>query len=202
MKEFNFSLINSDSVFKSRAIRSRNDCIISLMEICKWVLISNCQSYIDVNNCLTIEVDSMSRVFINRNAAMFSIVFPFNILKIDDAIEISIKGTDILLNSANTSMVISLLNSDSTANEACDGELGSALEEAVDIVRHLEQYEDGYLRFDHDADRADNIYHPLYHFDFYYSQSATIKVGFDTPPSIASFRDLINGLTPAYYARR
>ena len=51
------------------------------------------------------------------------------------------------------------------------------ISETLDIFLDLLVFEPAYIRFDEDAKRQDGDIHPLYHFDIFYSNAPTLKIG-------------------------
>ena len=51
------------------------------------------------------------------------------------------------------------------------------INEVLDIFLDLLVFEPAYIRFDEDAKRQDGDIHPLYHFDIFYSNAPSLKIG-------------------------
>ena len=51
------------------------------------------------------------------------------------------------------------------------------ISETLDIFLDLLVFEPAYIRFDEDAKRQDGDIHPLYHFDIFYSNAPSLKIG-------------------------
>lgn len=49
-----------------------------------------------------------------------------------------------------------------------------------ELLLDLLMFEPSYIRFDHHSDKANGKIHPMYHFDVFYSQQTTVKLGFDS----------------------
>ena len=47
----------------------------------------------------------------------------------------------------------------------------------LEIFLDLLVFEPAYIRFDEDAKRQDGDIHPLYHFDIFYSNAPSLKIG-------------------------
>jgi len=156
----------------------------------------------DADEIVSIHIASMSRIIFKRDSGIMSIAFPFCISSIDGQPEISLRGNDVVLNSANTSLAISQYLNGPIDLEGDDGYLSNQLEDAISIISTLENYEDGYVRFDKDEINQNAEAHPLCHFDFYYTESAAIKIGFDLDPEVNLFREFMDASKPRYYARK
>jgi len=70
------------------------------------------------------------------------------------------------------------------------------------IFQELLAYNDGYLRFDHDADNQNGHFHPLDHLDIFYSTNAEIKSGVHGEMNEEHFIDLLNKSSECHYTLR
>ncbi|MFP0198000.1 hypothetical protein ACKJSM_22870 [Pseudomonas sp. PHC1] len=60
----------------------------------------------------------------------------------------------------------------------------------------------GYFRFDDDKKNENGKIHPRYHFDIFYKNSSSIKIGTDAAVDIDCFYSLFDGSLPKHYLRR
>ena len=60
------------------------------------------------------------------------------------------------------------------------------------FFRELMMFEEGYVRYDHDARNKNGLLHPLNHCDVFYSSNATFKIGLEKRISLEVFMDLLN----------
>jgi len=67
------------------------------------------------------------------------------------------------------------------------------------LLIELLNSEDGYLRFDHDAERENGHLHPLNHADLFYTNGATFKLGFHEKIKLDHAVDVLNLDTDCYY---
>jgi hypothetical protein len=125
----------------------------------------------------------MNRLFFESNDKFYSISFPFQTKIIDGEINFSnhhLQDIDFQV----TSNVISIINDESfkIGNTMYDF-MEDLSENKVhnyqfwNFILHLFLMEDGYVRFDHDRERMEELKHPENHFDVFYSQHSTWKIG-------------------------
>jgi hypothetical protein len=60
----------------------------------------------------------------------------------------------------------------------------------------------GYLRFDDDLNNANGDIHPRYHFDFFYKNTSSVKIGIDGLADIDCFYNLFDSGRPKHYLGR
>ena len=65
-------------------------------------------------------------------------------------------------------------------------------DEAFILFESLFMLEPGYIRFDHDINNADEVLHPLDHFDVNYSKFVHYKLGLPNRATLEEFLDIIN----------
>lgn len=76
-----------------------------------------------------------------------------------------------------------------------------------DAVQYYDTYatlltdDHGYFRFDDDPDNANGNIHPRYHFDFFFKNTSSIKIGTDAVVDINCFYSLFDGGVPKHYLR-
>ena len=201
-----------DSYF--RPIRSKQDILTVLM---------NCIRLANTNiSLLSEEHVGKLTIFKNKNTHRFviskaeqyySFAIPFRTQATEEGtIEFSHSGGTII-DSMMVSAINTLLKSDifNLSNDVMGTlEITEAVSEemADDTIRDwlwpifqdLLAYNDGYLRYDHDAENADGHFHPVHHLDIFYSNQAQIKAGLMDLMQEESFIDFLNKETECHYA--
>lgn len=201
------------------AIRKKAEVIKIILKTCELIVTN---SYISVDQIENISsstnsfviIDKMSRLFVISKDKMFSIHFPFTINT--DSHSIS------FLNQKISASILSILqtvfwetNDDTTIesiieilwNETDEYDISSQDKGFLDrLALFLISFEPGYIRYDFDLNTAQeyekrgiNHIHPKYHFDIYYSNATTFKVGIENEISYETFIDVLNKQTTCYY---
>ncbi|MCQ3024743.1 hypothetical protein NLO74_01770 [Pseudomonas tremae] len=81
---------------------------------------------------------------------------------------------------------------------------GLSVTEAIpyyDAFATLLMDDHGYFRFDDDPKNENGNIHPRYHFDFFFKNTSSIKIGLDAPVNIECFYSLFDGTVPKHYLR-
>ncbi|WP_370559690.1 hypothetical protein [Edwardsiella tarda] len=69
------------------------------------------------------------------------------------------------------------------------------------FFKMLLTYEDGYIRYDVDDVRVNGKLHPLYHFDVFYSNQPTFKIGLERHHTNEQMIDFLNRETDCRYLK-
>lgn len=191
MKSFGFQL-NPKLIDYTSAIRNKGDIIGLLINILRFIninkptlsplIIEDDQSEI----LLIIHIDKMSRIFVVEKNKIHTFQFPFKLFAFED--NLIIKYNDTVIDSG----IISLLSTvfidfdenkpleemlDKYWNAISDFEVEEKEAELVEtLITFVLTFETGYLRFDNDEIRCNEM-HPINHLDFYYSSNNTFKMG-------------------------
>lgn len=233
MKKLKFYLSQNLYAESNNSIRQKSDIIALLLKSVSEIIIDD--SVDKELGYYEVIVDKMSRIIFtlkkdNITYKKFSFTFPFYLKESQEA---GISKWDIydssgsLLNSQIISILIILfneglfnenINSDIEPIEFYDRILEAIKEVNAErditetliwhFVRKLFLFEPGYIRYDFDeSDRCNEFMHPLHHLDFYYSNSATMKIGVakNNKDFIRwkedSFENLVDVKTPCYYLK-
>jgi len=204
MKKYSFAIPEfMQSTFFS-PVREKRDIIIILMKSIKHMLIS---SPVELHECkseskLHLVKSKMNRLFIESKEKSYSIAFPF---LVDDDFNFYTNRIGSIDNQV-TSDVISILNDDifivgNSMYDFMDGlsEFTDRNHEFWDFLLQLFLMEDGYVRLDHDPKRADPVMHPEHHFDIFYSQGSSWKIGLKDKLSLTGFIDCIDSNKNCHY---
>lgn len=211
MKQYSFNLskVIYEKVFPHYRVKTKAHIIEILMEITRFILLQNDPEFIVDNNDskgkVVLYIDNMSRLFFFSSDKYYSIVFPFYFLKESDKYKIVFQS-NIEVTSQLISKVISIIKCDNFKAQCsldfvepiCDLE-NDCDENFWEFLRELLLMEDGYIRYDIDKENYDKAVqngeehkHPLNHYDIFYSNNATFKVGLLNRVDNYSFIDLLD----------
>ncbi|MCH9740954.1 MAG: hypothetical protein K0U38_08970, partial [Epsilonproteobacteria bacterium] len=148
---------------------------------------------------IILKIDKMNRLFFFTNKKYFSIVFPFFVIKEEEDYLFSFKKNKIEIDSRLISQVISIIKCDEFkancslefAQPICDYQ-DECDENFWEFLRELLLMEDGYIRYDYDAEHENGNLHPLNHYDLFYSSDATFKIGLNQELEEKDFLDLLD----------
>ncbi|MCE8040137.1 hypothetical protein [Halomonas sp. MCCC 1A11062] len=205
-KNYHYKLdqIQTDKLF--RPIRKKGDTINVLLEAIKIIEIYDEPPGSLVKSHMALHISKMSRIFFIMENKIFTINFPFKI-SVDDNDSLSFHTScGIVIDSKMTSQGLSIMKDSSTMDEEEIFNFADPIEDASkdssgfwNFFRELITYEDGYLRFDHDEQRANGKLHPLNHIDFFYSNHATFKVGLNGKYELTQIIDLLDICTDCHF---
>lgn len=207
-KEFYFDLDQAQCDWAFKAIRSKSDVIEILMKALKKISIYVKPSPESVVGKMKLHISKMSRIFFFTENKYYSIAFPFIVEENNGQLcfsSIDLEEVDNYI----TSKVLSVIND----NKSSNGSLWAFFEPLLEIedqntapgfwpfFRMLLTYEDGYIRYDVDHIREDGNKHPLHHFDVFYSNNPTFKIGLRENISNDSMIDLLDRNTDCHFFR-
>lgn len=207
-KSYEFSLDSWQVPFFFKPLRKKEDVLIVLLEAVKTMLIYEAPS--DKDKCegkFYLKISKMSRLIFEGETKIFSINFPFKVLEDQDGLRF-VTQNNVEIDNFLTSEVLAFVSQDSLmdsedfldfASPIIDGATDE--KEFWNLIKDLFFYEDGYLRFDHDEEHIDGHHHPLDHFDFFYSNGATLKIGVERRYSVDKVIDVLDVTTPCHYLR-
>jgi hypothetical protein len=151
------------------------------------------------------------RVLIRKQDGYFSMSIPFQIIDEGDFITFNFDAIGEVVNGALISI---LRNAMSTAKEypMAQDAIAMSLEDSFglnsyDISMYCGAFfalladDHGYFRVDDDPGNQNGDIHPRYHFDFFYKNTSTVKVGLDDMVDVECFYDLFSKSRPKRYLR-
>ncbi|WP_085013639.1 hypothetical protein [Cronobacter malonaticus] len=205
-KEFCFKIDKVQCDWAFKPIRSKVDVIEILMRVIKTILVYKEPKDEDVSGMIKLHVAKMNRIFFFSEKKYYSISFPFTVECGDLGFSFRNKDID-EIDSLLTSEVISLINDKAFSDVSIYGFIDPLLTliESKErpyfwsFLKTLLTFEDGYIRYDVDEDRENGKLHPLYHFDIFYSNGPTFKVGLDKHCSNDTMVDILNIETDCFY---
>jgi hypothetical protein len=68
-----------------------------------------------------------------------------------------------------------------------------------DLIKNLLTFEEGYVRYDLDSERADRQIHPENHLDIFYTNPNSFKLGLLQEIQLDYFLDILDITTPIHY---
>lgn len=206
MKRIEFKLEDVDVQWIFSPLRNKPDIIRFLMRVIKLILISK-PSFEEIQgDKAVLVVSKMSRIFFISPKKHFSICLPFKV-KTSENNEVKLYSKcDTEMTSMLTSQVLSALESETimTSGNIWDFtapiiEIYEATPDFWSVFRELLIFEDGYIRYDHDAENEAGDLHPLHHLDVCYSSSPAFKLGLKKPLTSASLIDALEPSTNCSY---
>lgn len=214
MKKYEFEIAPSvvGKFFPNNRVKTKTQILNILLESVRYAL---SYSSLNINNSkgkIVLVVDKMSRLFFCSENKAYSIAFPFLTLKYNNQILFSLQNTDV--DAYLVSNLITVINDDKFL-EGCSIELSESLldyeAENVsfwNVLRELLLYEDGYIRYDYDEkgfidarNKGEEHRHPLNHFDLFYTNRATFKVGAENKIDLNDLIDILDIRTDCKYLK-
>lgn len=205
-KEYYFNIDQAQCDWAFKPIRNKKDVIEILMKALKTISIYTEPSPDKVAGKIKLHISKMSRIFFFNEEKYYSLAFPFML---------ELNGDDFCFSSGEvetidnyiTSKVLSIINDPSYLNPS----LWAFFEPLAELEDHqtipgfwsffkmLLTHEDGYIRYDVDPERFDGRRHPLHHFDVFYSNQPTFKIGLNQHYSNDDMIDLLNRETDCHF---
>lgn len=186
----------------THSLRSRKDIINLTLSLITKGFWSNNKGSRDISTIFYI--DKMSRVFIYESIdKIHSFAIPFFIKETQDSFSVFNKSNELLdpklisflkaifrkidINKPNFYQDIDSILEIIEEYEIKENEFSLYLTPIMELLT----FEPGYLRYDHDIQRASS-HHPEYHIDFNYSQNTTFKLGLHKKLSCQEFINLVD----------
>ena len=205
MKKYCFAIDRHQAEWMFAPIRSRRDAISVLMKTLKVILVNSPPSAGQVVGEVILQVSKMSRIFFISEAKVFSLAFPFFITETDGVFsfkshshsDINHKATSDILSVLDTS---SLFDSSYVFNfaEPID-DLCQSDEQIWALFRELLTSEEGYIRYDYDELHQNGHFHPVNHFDVFFSTNVTFKIGLTNKIDHEHMVDMLDSTTHCHY---
>lgn len=205
MKQYKFDFDENQADWIFAPIRRKEEIISLLMKTIKIMLVGGSVSKVSAKGHIILTVAKMSRLFYFSENKYFSINFPFTVKKNTDGFLFSSKYVPVI-DSKITSDVISVLNTSEALKAECIYEFLESIAETVEsspdfwaFFRELLLFEDGYIRYDFDPANANGSKHPPNHFDIFYTNEVTFKIGLKKKISEKTLMDLLDLRTDCHY---
>ncbi len=193
MKRYEFFIPQHSSSSFFKPIRNKLDVIELLMKAIRLIYASYNYMPNKQDEKMILSVGKMSRLFFFSPGKYFSISFPFSVSENKEGvIEIAsphfeLVGQELV---SHVLSVISCKNFDSTCSiDFCDPIADREKDYDQNFwvfLKDLLMVEDGYIRYDIDKKnfkdykaRGEEAKHPLFHYDVFYTNKCTFKLGID-----------------------
>jgi hypothetical protein len=209
MKKIEFSLDHRAVELFFSPIRNKADIIILLMNSIKYMIVYYETSQSNTYGNMSLIVSDMSRLTFFSGTKYFSICFPFVVNVTDGSLIEFHTNCGTIIDNKLTSEVLSIVND----GRGFDSQDVFDFLESIDQVEspsdglwntfmNLMLFEDGYVRFDFDEERADPIFHPLNHLDIFYGSKSTFKLGLYETLDRHIFIDMFDASSACHYIQK
>ncbi|MGB1205482.1 MAG: hypothetical protein ACPG5B_07550 [Chitinophagales bacterium] len=228
MKEFTFDISTYSKYlfFPEERVKSKIRIIRILLEASRYILSNSKVDKEKYAGEIRLVIDKMSRIFFVSDEKIFSIVFPFKLNEVEFETETEFEMEDRFeLSYTNNINVNSVLISKAIATIDCDDFSNTCVIDFADHVDFFEDknedgnlwfflkelmlFEDGYIRYDYDLKGYNEACkkgrphkHPLHHYDLFYTNKATFKIGLDSEINTEKFIELLNVKEDCYFLRK
>lgn len=207
MKIYSFNIRQEMVKNYFKPIRTKIDIIILLMLTIKHITIHDFEEGIKSFNSIVLIVGKMNRIFYILENSYHSISFPFEVDEVDGFLLFRDRY-GFSIDSRLTSFVLSLFNNNDYFGFKFEELFYEFDDRCYDvdsywrIVSMLMMYDDGYIRYDQDLDNENGDLHPLNHFDIFYTNKSTFKIGLRSPITIDQFYRFLNRNTVCSYLEK
>jgi hypothetical protein len=178
--------------FPEERIKDKYKILEILLEACRYIIYNKKERKVQGNYKIILNKGKMSRLFFVSESKIYSIAFPFYIFYNESDVMISYKNL-IDIDSFTISNLLSIIKSPALNSEDCldfvDPVVGLEHDQKINywgILRDLILLEDGYIRYDIDEEgykqalrQRQQHKHPLNHFDIFYTNQVTFKLGLE-----------------------
>ena len=210
MKQYKYCISKYFIKYDS-SIRSRNDIVMLLLHIVKFLLQVNvCDDFESTKDVeLIIKVDKMSRIFICTEEKIHTFHFPFELKTISNKFQICYQGE--IIDNLHIAVLMSLfyeVNIISDINQLyelfLDIEKINQLSKedfrlCSKLITLLLSFEIGYLRYDYDERYNNGDIHPLNHLDINFTNGSTFKLGLKEKINQTVLDDIVDTGTNCHY---
>lgn len=217
MKKWSFSLdtVSKDIFFPHHLIKNKIQIINILLEASRYILSNPIVKPQDSKGEILLVIDKMSRLFFISDKKKYSIIFPFKILEDNNQFFMSFQS-NIIVDPYLVAQTKAAINCNSFEDDCILGFADSIYEIVNDennkdlwlFIKQLMLLEDGYVRYDNDPvgfatanDKGTPHKHPIDHYDLFYSNGATFKIGLEKNISTDEFIDLLNRQTDCHFIK-
>lgn len=185
--------------------------IVNLVEIVNSHQEKASLSHIDGFD-LAIFTGNFNRALIRKDNGYFSMAIPFQITKEEERFFFNFDPINGEVGGLFLSIVRNAISASQLAHISCEDIILSISENfslsIADSTKYCDAFfallalDHGYFRFDDDPIGENGNLHPRFHFDFFYKNSSSIKIGMDNLADINCFYSLFDKLKPKMYLRK
>lgn len=181
--------------------------LAEIVNTCAHCMISDYEDDFDI----AIFSGDYTRALVRNNCRYFSMAIPFQVINLGesicfncDAIEQGVSGIfiSIIRNALATSKNGHFFHEEIICS--ISDAFGLDVDEVspyYDTFVSLLSDDHGYFRFDDDIENENGNIHPRYHFDFFYKNTTSIKIGCDSQIGIECFYSLFDSRLPKRYLK-
>jgi len=196
-----------------KAVRSAADNLHNLINVAE--IVNNCQDCISPRYRQGFDLAIFSypyrRALISKENGHFSMGIPFQVINEGDVITFNM---DLTKEPVSGQLLAILKSAASTWQECYSTEdvtltlaenFGLSVAEAskyCDAFISTLSEDHGYFRFDDDIKNSKGKFHPRYHFDFFFSNSTSVKLGTDSYEDIECFYSMCDPSFEKRFLRR
>lgn len=198
----------SIAAFYLKPIRTKKDIVLLLIETIRLAL-AYTEDLEDPSSSYSIrfKVNKMNRVIYSSPSKVFSIRNPFNVRYENGSFSFVRKSGESVNSYIISNLALLMKNDKFESGVALEfiemiQDFNLDVDEYWVLISELFGFEEGYLRFDHDSRSENGRHHPLYHFDIFYTNASTFKVGAHVPPCGDFLLDLLDVSTESKYLER
>jgi len=207
MKKYEFPIyeMNLKLFFPHKRIKTKVQIIEVLMETIRYMMQKPEAVSVEPVGKIVLYVDKMSRLFFFKDKKFYSIGFPFFVSEEDGKLRFWFNDY-LVIDSELVSNVMAILKCEEFDNKCSLDFVEPIYEYEVGyndefwfFLKELFLIEDGYIRYDIDQESYDQAEqkdtakkHPLTHYDIFYTNIATFKVGLSKEICDKEFIDFLN----------
>jgi hypothetical protein len=211
-----FKGIASFRMKRFKAVRTALDNFSNVLEVVDIINACSPEQMLGDENDFDIALfmGDHSRILVKKIDGYFSMTIPFQIVNHGENISFVCHQIEEEVTGFFTSLMKNAINTSNEKLISHDDIILSLSENfSLDVSEAVKYYEafstlisddHGYFRFDDDPhpDRVNGDIHPRYHFDIFFKNTSTIKVGYDRHADINSFYSLFDSNKPKEYLGR
>lgn len=203
MSSYYFSGIPSFHIEKLRAVRDAYDNLLNILQIAEMVnCCAHCRSEESADFDFAIFTGSFARVLIKKENGFFTMTLPFQIIDYGENILFNYDNHNLPVHAQFISIMRNSIevcreygySHEDIISSLCDN-FNIDMRESVnycDVFTSLLTEDHGYFRFDDDLENERGRIHPRYHFDFFYKNSTSIKIGLNECIDASYFFDMFD----------
>lgn len=211
MSAFYYSNIPSYFMSGFKAVRHSLDNLSNVLLLAE--IVNSCPQNIENSNKdnfdIAIFTNDFQRFVVKKDDGYFSMSIPFQILVTDghvsfncDSLEQPVSGRFIAIMRNAIQTLDGNLHSHEDVIFSINENFNAEYEEAIayyDTFAALISEDHGYFRFDDDEVNADGHIHPRFHFDIFYKNNSSLKIGYDKLAGIDCLISLADKISPKKY---
>lgn len=185
--------------------------IVSLVEIVK--MYQKCLSLEYVEDFdFAVFSGNFNRALVRKNDGFFTMSIPFQVIDRGEGLSFNFDPIGGEVGGLFLSIVRNAITASKNSNISCDDIVLSISEtfglNVSDSIMYCDAFfsliadDHGYFRFDDDPENVNDDLHPRFHFDFFYKNTSSIKIGLENQVDIDCFYSLFDKMKPKMYLRK